>query len=575
VRLPYFALSANNANAPVTVQCLDMSLGGLAWHWSFGDGATSTARSPTHVFTNFGAFPVVQTVSGTSGSATATRMVVTDITPPAGTVTINGGATLATNTVVILALAATDNSGLVSRMRLSNDGTTWSALEPYATNRAWTLSAGDGAKTVHVQFADAATNLSASATDTITLDTSPLPVASVVSTNVPESASQVTVRVTLSAATARVVTVDYATSNGTATAGADFTAASGRLTFPAGSTAQTFNVALQPDAQVEINETFAVHLFNATNALAGPAGTVTIVNDDQPSVSFASTNFNVGEGGTNGVVTVRLNGASGQPVTVAWLATNGTAAFGQDFSATNGVVTVPPGETNASFLIRVINDTLDEFSETVVLRLTAATNALLAAPTNAVLTILDDDAPRVSFSAPAYPVLESDGFVQVAVWLSKPVADPVEFDYLVLGGSASPSDYIAASGHRVFSPGTTGLVLIVNITDDALTEPDETVHLALSNFLRAEPGAHVEADAVIWDDDRGPRLVNPRRDAGGAFLATARGRAGQRFVLEMSPDLGGWFPLATLTNSTGTLEVSDPAAAGRSRRFYRTSLAVP
>lgn len=575
VRLPYFALSTNRANAPLTVQCLDMSLGGLAWAWDFGDGGTSTARSPTHVFTRWGAFPVVQTVTGSSGSGTTARLVVTDVTPPAGTVVINGGDSLTTNRVVTLTLAASDNSGVVNWMRLSHDGATWSALEPYAGTRTWTLSTGDGTKTVHVQFADAATNLSATATDTITLDTSPLPVATVVSTNVAEGAGQVTVRVVLSAALARVVTVDYATSNGTAIAGLDYAAASGRLTFPAGSTAQTFIVGVLPDTEVEIHETFQVVLSNHTNALVGAPGTVTILNDDQPSVSFAGTQFTAAEGATNAVVTVRLSGASGQPVTVAWLATNGTATAGLDFVATNGVLTVPPGETNAFARVRILNDALDEWPETVQLLLTAATNASLAAPTNAVLTILDDDAPRVSLGAPLYPVLESDGFVQVQVRLSKPVADPVEFDYLVLGGSASPSDYLAASGHRVFSPGTTGLVLIVNITDDVLTEPDETVHVALSNFLRAEPGPYVEADVVIWDDDRGPRLLEPRRDIGGAFLATARGRAGQRFTLEVSSDLAAWFPLVTLTNATGTLPVSDPGAVGRPARFYRTSVAAP
>jgi hypothetical protein len=95
-----------------------------------------------------------------------------DTTPPSGTVTIAGGAALTKTATVSLTLAATDNSGTVSQMRFSNDNATYSAWEAYATSRAgWPLTTGDGTKTVWAQFKDAAGNLSATANDTITLDT--------------------------------------------------------------------------------------------------------------------------------------------------------------------------------------------------------------------------------------------------------------------------------------------------------------------------------------------------------------------------------------------------------------------
>ena len=57
-------------------------------------------------------------------------------------------------------------------MRFSNDGTTFSAWQPYAASAAWTLAGGkDGARTVYAQFADGAGNTSAVVSDTITLDT--------------------------------------------------------------------------------------------------------------------------------------------------------------------------------------------------------------------------------------------------------------------------------------------------------------------------------------------------------------------------------------------------------------------
>ena len=59
----------------------------------------------------------------------------------------------------------------VTAMRFSNDGVTWSAFQPYAAAATWTLSGGDGTKTVYAQFRDGSGNLSPAAGDAISLDT--------------------------------------------------------------------------------------------------------------------------------------------------------------------------------------------------------------------------------------------------------------------------------------------------------------------------------------------------------------------------------------------------------------------
>jgi hypothetical protein len=99
--------------------------------------------------------------------------IETDGTAPTGTVVVNGGAALTTSHTVTLALAATDPgspaSG-VTAMRFSNDGVSWSAFQPYAAAATWTLSGGDGTKTVYAQFRDGSGNLSPAASDAISLD---------------------------------------------------------------------------------------------------------------------------------------------------------------------------------------------------------------------------------------------------------------------------------------------------------------------------------------------------------------------------------------------------------------------
>jgi len=96
--------------------------------------------------------------------------------------------------------------------------------------------------------------------------------------------------VTLSSASGRSVTVNYATTNGTATAPSDYTAATGALTFAAGETSKTVIVVVKGDTLEEADETFFVDLSGATNAsVATSRGTGTILNDDTnqpPTVSI-------------------------------------------------------------------------------------------------------------------------------------------------------------------------------------------------------------------------------------------------------------------------------------------------
>jgi len=87
--------------------------------------------------------------------------------------------------------------------------------------------------------------------------------------------------VSLSTATSAVVTVDYATADGTATAGSDYVAAAGTLTFAPGTTTQVVTVTVNGDTLVEGDETFAVSLSNAVGAtIADAQGVGTIRNDD-------------------------------------------------------------------------------------------------------------------------------------------------------------------------------------------------------------------------------------------------------------------------------------------------------
>jgi hypothetical protein len=165
-------------------------------------------------------------------------------------------------------------------------------FNPGVTSRTVTVNvAGDTSvepnETFAVNLSNAGNATIAAATGTGTIvndDAAGLPSLSIdnVSQNEGNSGtSAYTFTVTLSAASASTVTVNFATADGTAVAGSDYTATSGTLTFNPGVTTQAITVNVLGDTTVEANETFRVDLSAPTNAtIAAVQGTGSIVNDD-------------------------------------------------------------------------------------------------------------------------------------------------------------------------------------------------------------------------------------------------------------------------------------------------------
>ena len=100
---------------------------------------------------------------------TVDHAAISDGSAPDGSVTVAGGASFTISSHVAVAAPATDAETLVARMRLSNDGSTWTSL-PFAPTIDWTLAPGSGTRTVSVQWRDAVGNWSASKTASIAVD---------------------------------------------------------------------------------------------------------------------------------------------------------------------------------------------------------------------------------------------------------------------------------------------------------------------------------------------------------------------------------------------------------------------
>jgi hypothetical protein len=194
--------------------------------------------------------------------------------------------------------------------------------------------------------------------------------------------------------------VQYATSNGTATAGIDYLATSGTLVFTNGIGTNTFTVPIINNGLVTGNHTFTVSLFNPTppGQVVSPGSQVVTIIDSNSGLSFSNANFTVLKNGVAANINVFRTGYTDSVVSVNFLATNGTALAGINYMPTNGTLVFTNGVTNQTFSVPIINTTVVQPDKTVLLELFGPVNGFLIPPSAAVLTIHDTSG---SFVVPA------------------------------------------------------------------------------------------------------------------------------------------------------------------------------
>ena len=338
--------------------------------------------------------------------------------------------------------------------------------------------------------------------------------------------------VRLSAVSGLAVTVDFETVDGTAKAGSDYTAASGRLTFTAGETAKTISVATLEDTAREAEEGFTVVLSNPSGAsLDDDTGEGTITDDDQPPELAIDDAPPVAEGGTAEFV-VRLSAVSGLAVTVDFETVDGTAKAGSDYTAALGRLTFTAGETTRTISVATLDDTVPEAEEGFTVVLSNPSGARLDDDTGEG-TITDDDQPPELAIDDAPPVVEG-GTAEFVVRLSAVSGLAVTVDFETVDGTAKAgSDYTAASGRLTFTAGETTRTISVATLEDTAREAEEGFTVVLSN----PSGASLDDDTgagTITDDDEAAGGGHRRRAAGGR-----RGHGGVRGALERGERLGG------------------------------------
>ncbi len=342
-------------------------------------------------------------------------------------------------------------------------------------------------------------------------------------------------RVRLTGRSTETVTVAYATSDGTAEAGSDYTAASGTLSFVGGDTVKAISVEVEDDSDAEGNETFTVSLSNPQNAtLRDDEGTATITANDggdppppppPPELpTLAIDDVTVAEDSGSAVFRVSLNKQSDSAVTVAYATSDGTATAGSDYAATSATLTFEPGDTRKTVAVPVLDDSEEEGTETFTVTLSSASNATMSDP-RATGTIRDDDGDEVlppsglpTLAIHDVTVSEDAGSALFRVSLSEESDEVVTVGYRTSDWTATAgSDYTATSGMLTFAPGETRTVIAVPVLDDSEEEGDETFTVRLSDARNATLG-DPEGTGTIRDDDTDDGADGPSSPSGLAAL---------------------------------------------------------
>ena len=226
--------------------------------------------------------------------------------------------------------------------------------------------------------------------------------------------------VTLSGPSGREVDVDYATSNGTATPGTDYTATSGTLVFAAGETSKQIDVTVAGDLWVESNETFTVTLSSPFNADLGTSvATGTITNDDaNPKLVAGDAVKLEGNSGTSPLTfTVAMVPVSVSDVTVDYATSDGTATAGSDYTGASGTLTIPAGQASGTIAVSVSGDKTVEPNETLTLTLSNPVGASIVVGA-ATGTILNDDRIVTTLSTTLVKgrtAIKAKGLIQPAI----------------------------------------------------------------------------------------------------------------------------------------------------------------
>ncbi|MGA2749443.1 MAG: Calx-beta domain-containing protein [Verrucomicrobiota bacterium] len=314
----------------------------------------------------------------------------------------------------------------------------------------------------------------------------------------PECNCSVTLEILRSGPTNTAVQVYYTTSsptnandtNGFAVPNVDYVPVPPTLIpFAPGETFQTVPINIIQGNSVNGLETFFVNLTNPSPGVQiGVPGTASVgIVSDVTGFAFSTTNYTIGENGSNVLITVnRINPNTG-PVSVDFTTADASASNLVDYVATNGTLNFTDTQSVGTFSVQILNPNLVETNKTFnVFLLNPSANSYLVSPSNAVVVITNVYA-GVNFQQPGFTVSECGVQAVIPVVLTGVTNNPVSVYFSTANGSGSAgTNYFATNGTLTFQPGQTVETFDVEVINNHVIGPDHTVQLNLSNPIGAK-----------------------------------------------------------------------------------------
>jgi hypothetical protein len=352
--------------------------------------------------------------------------------------------------------------------------------------------------------------------------------------------------VTRSGAIASTVSVSFATADGTAVAGSDYTATSGTLTWAANDgSAQTITVPISNANPFVGSKSFQVTLSTPTGdgVIASPStATVTISGDGSTAsagtLQFSAATYTVSQGSGTAAVTVSRAGGSAGAISVAYATSNGTAVGGTDFTTTGGTLNWAAGDTSSkSFSVPVSNASPFTGSKSFTVTLSSPTGTAALGTTSSASVVIDGDASvaTIEFSASSYATLQTAGTVTITVNRAGGSSAAVGVTYATADGTATAgTTYTAASGTLNWAVGdTTSKTFEVSISNATPFSGNKSFGVALSDAAggatlgsQSTATVNITGSSSVSTNSGGPSAVTnlqvinqggPRNQANGGY----------------------------------------------------------
>ncbi|QTA81203.1 Calx-beta domain-containing protein [Desulfonema limicola] len=326
----------------------------------------------------------------------------------------------------------------------------------------------------------------------------------------PENKGTAEITITLTSTPAADVTISYIVSGTAAGQGIDHDLADGQILIEAGKVSGSVSFNIIDDDLDESDEFIIVEMDILTNAAKGSISvqTITIQDNDTsitPSVSWISSIQQKAESAGSVSVAVMMSRTADYDVTIPYTV-SGTAQTGADHDLVDGSILIPAGKDTGIAVFNIIDDSEIEDNETIILTMGEIVNADRGSVTVFTLTILDNDRaaeiPSVSWASAVQQVRENAGIVTITAVLSTLSANDVILPFTITGtASGDGTDHDLTDGEMTIPAASSMGTIVINLTDDALEEGDETIIITMGSPENAVPGAITVQTITIQDND--------------------------------------------------------------------------